>query len=242
MKKTLLFAMLLFSAFGFSQLSMKKLNGTPINNGDVFIFNYATDPEAYFGFKLVNSSSSPINVKAELVSMTNTTGLNTQLCFGGTCVADITAGNSYPSDPAIIEANSQNGNYDHFLNLNSGADTNQIVEYVFRFYMINASNAEVGNSVSFTYRYASNLATNEFNELNNIGIQLKSNIVSNQLELNTINAIDIEIFDINGKLIDQQNIKSGINFIDVANYNSGIYFLKLIDNLKQNTIIKFIKN
>lgn len=242
MKKTLLITMLLFSAFGFSQLSMKKLNGMPINNGDVFIFNYATDPEAYFGFKLINSSSSPINVKADLVSMTNTTGVNTQLCFGGTCVADISAGNSYPSDPAIIGANAQNGNYDHFLNLNSGVDTNQIVEYVFRFYMINASNIEVGNSVTFTYRYASSLATNVFNELNNIGVQLKSNVVSNQLELNTLNAFDFKIFDINGKLIDQQNIKSGTNFIDVSNYNNGIYFLNLSDNVNQNANIKFIKN
>lgn len=170
MKKTLLIAMLLLNAFGFSQLSMKKLNGTPINNGEFFVFNYATNPEVYLGFKLVKSSSNPINVKAELVSMTNTTGLSTQLCFGGTCVADIAAGNSYPSDSDIIEANSQNGNYDHFLNRNSGANTNQIAEYVFRFYMINALNFEVGNSVSFTYRYASNLVTNEFNELNNIGI------------------------------------------------------------------------
>lgn len=112
----------------------------------------------------------------------------------------------------------------------------------FVFYIINAANFEVGKGVSFTYRYTSNLATNEFNELNNIGIQLKSNIVSNQLELNTLNAIDFKIFNINGKLIDQQNLKSGTNFIDVTNYNIGIYFLMLNDNLKQNAIIKFIKN
>ncbi|MBC7641625.1 MAG: hypothetical protein H7174_04705 [Flavobacterium sp.] len=56
--------------------------------------------------------------------MTNTSGLDIPLCFGGTCVANISSGNSYRSDPAIIEANSQNGNYDHFLNLKSGVNTN----------------------------------------------------------------------------------------------------------------------
>ncbi|MBC7641624.1 MAG: hypothetical protein H7174_04700 [Flavobacterium sp.] len=68
------------------------------------------------------------------------------------------------------------------------------------------------------------MSTNEFNGLNDIGFQLKSNVVSNQLELNTLNAFDCKIFDINGKLIDQQNIKSGTNFIDMSNYNNVIFF------------------
>jgi Secretion system C-terminal sorting domain len=240
MKKLLLSTILLLSAFGFSQMTLKKLDGTVINNGDVLLYNALTDPEAYLGFKIYNSSSTAINIKAEVVSLTNTDGTNTQLCFGTVCASDVTEGTSYPNNPAIVPANGQNGNFDHFLNMNGGINTTQNVEYVLRFFMLDATGHETGNTIMFTYRYNANLATNSFLTLQEMGVQLKSNLVSNQLEFS--NAAQAQIIDANGRIISQEKLEIGTQNIDISLNNSGVYFLKITNNNNQLATIKFIKN
>ena len=231
-----------FTAFGFSQMTLKKLDGTVINNNDVLTFTANTDPAAYLGLKIFNSSPNNINVKAECMSIVNTDGNDVQLCFGNVCVSGISEGTKYPNSPAVIPANGQNGNFDHFLNLSSGTVVGSNIEYTFRFFMLDSSNQEIGNSITFTYRYAPLLANNNFISLSDLGVKLKSNMVSNQLDLEISSYVNSQIFDLNGKLLLSKELISGNQTIDVSNLNSGIYLLNITSSEKKQSTTKFIKN
>ena len=232
----------LVSLISSAQMTLKKLDGTPINNGDVFTFDVAVEPGSYMGIKIFNSSANPINVKARVESITNADGTNVQFCLGDVCLGTVVAGNSYPpSFPAIIDANSENGDFDHFLNLNSGINPNLPVTYSFKFYQLDGTGAEVGNSVSFSYRYVSPLGVSNFNQLEQSGVVLKSNIVSNELEMTTTKELQYTLFDVNGKSVLSQNLEIGNHAIDLSNFNAGIYILSYQNKEGQNGSIRIIK-
>jgi len=242
MKKIFIATVALFSLVASAQMSLKKLDGTPINNGDVFTYDVAVEPGSYMGIKIYNSSGSPINVKAKVESVTNSDGTNVQFCLGDVCLATVTAGNSYPPNfPAFIDANSENGDFDHFLNLNSGINPNLPVSYSFKFYQVDGSGAEVGNSVSFSYRYVSPLGVSSFNQLEQSGVVLKSNVVSNELEMTTTKELQYSLFDANGKSVLSQNLEIGNHAIDFSNFSAGIYILSYQNKEGQNGSIRIIK-
>ena len=55
MKNILKLIIFLVSIVSYSQMTLKKLNGTIINDGDIFTFNVATDPGSDFGFVIGNN-------------------------------------------------------------------------------------------------------------------------------------------------------------------------------------------
>ena len=240
--KKLLLSICLFSAFGFAQMTLKKLDGTAINDDDIITFSANTDPQSYLGFKIYNSSAAPISIKAEVMSIINADGNDVQFCFGSVCVSGISEGTSYPNSPAVIPANGQNGNFDHFLNLSSGTVVGSPISYTLRFYQLDTTNHQVGNSVTFTYRYSPNLETNSFDSLTNLGVKLKSNIVSNQLDLIVSTDLAAQIFDITGKLSQSDVLIIGNQTIDVSKLNAGVYFLNITNKENKQLSIKFIKN
>jgi hypothetical protein len=242
MKKIFIAVIGLLSLFASAQISLKKLDGTPINDGDLLTFDVAEEPGSYLGIKIYNSSADIINVKAKVVSISNADGTNVQLCLGDVCLGTIVAGNSYPPNfPAMIDGNSENGNFDHFLNLNSGINSSLPVTYAFKFYQLDASGAEIGNSVSFSYRYASALGVSNFGQLEQSGVSLKSNVVSNELELVTTKSIQYTLFDINGKALLSQNAGIGNHTIDISNFNTGVYVFFFQNNEGQKESIRVIK-
>ena len=242
MKNLKLLSICLFSVFGFSQMTLKKLNGSPINDGDVLTFSSVTDPDNYLGLKIYNNSPNIMRVKAEVVSITNADGTGIQLCFGNVCVSSISPGFSYPTNnPASIPAQGVNGNFDHFLNENTGINSNQNVEYILRFYQLDSNGLEIGNSVTFTYKYLSTLANNSFTNNQNTDVKLKSNIVNNSLEIDVLKNINTKIFDSNGKLLIDKNLVQGSQSIDISNLTNGVYFLSIYNDENKNTTIKFIK-
>lgn len=225
MKSILVSLFCLSSFFSFSQMTLKKLDGSPINNNDVIVFSSAVDPDSYLGIKVFNTSSSAINVRIKCESISNADGSNVQLCFGDICVSNITPGNSYPNNPSIIEGNSSNGNFDHFLNNNTGNSQNQPINYVFKFYQVSVDGVEIGNSVTFTYRYSPVLSTIGFNKLEDFGISLKNTLVTNSLEISTLKTAALDIYDLNGKLITDQKLIPGNHVLDLSHFSNGVYIL-----------------
>ena len=240
--KRLLIALLCLSGLtAFSQLSLAKLDATPINDGDVFVFDNAEEPGSYLGIKAFNNSDEDINVRVKCLGITNANGSNVQLCFGNVCVFSVTSGNSYPSIPAVIEAHSSNGDFDHFMNLNTGIDTNAIVQYSFKFYQVNNSGVEIGNSISFSYVYNPTLAVKDFSALQNIGVTLQSNVADRTLDITTLKNLQYEIFDLSGKLIDRQKLAVGTSAIEVSNLNTGVYLINFTNDQKQTAVTRFVK-
>ena len=230
MKKIIIVIALFCSSLSFSQMTMKKMDGTPILNGDVFTYtslgnsDFLSSDPAYLGLKIYNSSANPINVKMKLISMTNADGNNLQFCIDPVCVGTISVGSSYPSSQnSVIPANGENGNFDHFINNNPGNGTSN-VEYVLKFYMVNAFGGEIGTSITFTYRYSPNLSV-ATNDLANAGISVKSTLVNSQVEFDATSNGSAELYDINGRMVSTVNYVSGYNSVAVSNLNSAVYIL-----------------
>ena len=225
--KNLLLFVLLFSVYGFGQMSLKKLDGTPINNGDVFSYNQLTDPEAYLGIKVYNSSpTDDLNFKVRVMSITNANGSDVQLCFGNVCVANIVAGNAYPPNfPANVAPDSSNGNFDHFLNMNGGINPALNVVYVLKFYMLNDAGVEFGNSITITYRYNANLSTDLF--ANNQSIQMFPNPSTGFIKISTKNSVNLSVIDVLGKVVYNNSQVDKNTNIDLSNIQKGVYLVKI---------------
>jgi hypothetical protein len=240
MKIILTIVFSLYSLVAFSQLTLKKTDGTVINDGDVLVYNSIAEPTNYLGLKIYNSLSEDVYVKIKVVSFPDGQGSNLQLCIDPICVNNLVMGNSYPSFGSTIPANGENGNSDHFLNSNAGDGINSL-DYVLKLFRVDENNAEVGNSITFTYRYTPNLSNTDFNQLATLGIQLKSTLVKNNLELQVTKPVSANIYDVNGKLIVNQSLVTGDNSIEASKLASGLYILSLTTNEGKKATVKIIK-
>lgn len=242
MKKIFVAVLSFLALTASAQLELKKLDGTPINNGDVFTFTETTEPAAYLGLKIFNTSDEDIYIRARVVSITNSVGNNLQLCVGDVCLNSISAGSTYPNFPAMIPANGQNGNFDHFVNYNGGIDPTQPVEYTLRILMVNESGQEIpgGGSVQFTYRYVSPLSTDSFS-LSSVGVALQSTYVGEQLVMTADLDTVVKIFDVNGKLTATEKVVAGDRTMDVSSLASGVYIVNFTNNAGRSASARIVK-
>ena len=240
MKFILVSIISLFSLASFSQLTLKKLDGTVINDGDVLTYTQVSEPENYLGLKIYNSLSEDVTVKIKVISFPAGYGSNLQLCIDPICVNNLITGNSYPGFGSTIPANGENGNADHFKNANIGDGVSNL-DYVLKLYRIDENNVEVGNSITFTYRYSPNLSNTDFNQLASAGIQLKSTVIKNNIDLQVTKPVIANIYDLNGKLIVNQSLVAGDNSIEASKLASGLYLLNLTTNEGKKVTVKIVK-
>ena len=139
------------------QLSITKLNGTEINDGDVLTITSSDEADALVAFYVKNNTSTAFNVRAKCVSISTVTSNPMQFCFGIQCYGDVEAGTVYPTDShelVTVPANDKVGGAAfHFQYLPT---TSESVDYVFEFYQYDSNNVAVGNKVRMTYRYSPN--------------------------------------------------------------------------------------
>lgn len=241
MKKLTLSITLLFSILLSAQISVSKHDGTPITNGDIITFTQATDPQSLLEFYVHNNTSAPILTKIQFVSATNYDGTNFQLCYGTDCIDNIVVGQSYPNTAFQIPANGQNGNFDHFLNTNTGNGVNYPMDFVFKFYTLNNFGSEIGTPITFTYRFDPTLSTSNFTDIKNIGVEVTNTLVDDHLELTTTKNISLDLFDTSGKKVYSEDLTSGNKSIDLSNLSSNVYILNITNEENQQGSIKIIK-
>jgi len=244
--KRIIILFTLFTITGLqAQMVVKKADGTVIDDGQVFTFSSTVYAQAVLKFYVQNTSTTDnIRVKIKCESITNANGSNMQLCFGGVCLSSITAGNSYPSgQPVIIAPGASTINaFDDFYNQNPGDGTNYPMDYVFKFYQMDASNAIIGTPITITYRFNPTLNTTGFNAISTMGIVLKSNVTSSALEIETQQASTVALYDVTGKVVGQRTLASGLNTVDVSGLQSGLYLLNFNNASGQRATMKFVKN
>lgn len=239
MKKSIAALFLGFGLLANAQISLSRPDGTPINEGDLFTYSTLTYPQASMDFHIHNNASTPTLVKVKSVSITNADGSGLELCVGPVCLSSIHAGSSYPSSAVSIPANSVNTT-NHVYNLDGGDGENYPMDYVFKVYQLNSSGAEVGNSITFTYRYQPNLKVNAFESLSNAGLSIDSNVISTALSYQATESGTITIFDLNGKLVNNTTVAAGNGIISLDTLQNGFYILNF-NNQDKNASIKLIK-
>ncbi|MFZ4670501.1 MAG: T9SS type A sorting domain-containing protein [Flavobacterium sp.] len=243
MKKILILAFFI-SQFSFAQeITMTRpSDGSPIVNGTVLASNVSGEASE-IKFKVKNTGTTTTNVWARCQSLINNDGSNFQFCFGQDCFAEVSQGGVYPSVALTLAPNAANGNFDHFLNNNTGSET-FTMDFVFKFFQTNQATqggAEVGNSITVTYRFDPNLSIDDVNQLQNTGVIIKSTIVNNELTLDVLKASVMSIYDLNGKIVVNSNLDYGIQSIDVSNLSSGIYLVNFTNSEGKSSNKKIVK-
>jgi hypothetical protein len=165
MKKNLLLVCLLFGAAVMNaQFTVEDHDGNLIEDGDVVAYNSIVFEEASLEFFVNNTSTGEIRTRIEFVSATNADGSQMELCYGE-CYTGITIGENYPVGfDVVIAAGDQTGLGNHMYNADPGNGTD-VLDYVFRFYEVDAGGNEIGTPLSMTYRYDPLLGVNDQNAL-----------------------------------------------------------------------------
>ena len=104
----------------------------------------------------------------------------------------------------------------------------------------------VGNQFNYIYGDSIAFVTNtiSLNDYNNqVSFQIAENPGNGYIKLNEKHLFTIaEIYSIDGKLIDVINLSSEVNSIDIKILNQGLYLIRLVDSVKNSTVVKYLKN
>lgn len=242
MKKTVLFLGVFFCLLSLqAQFTVEKDNGTPIVDGDIVAFGQVGEPSKLY-FHINNTSSQAINIRVECVSLTNTDGSMMQFCILPTCYYSVTEGESYPHEqpngmslPVAPGAQSNTG--EHFMNTDPGNGAD-VIDYVFRFYQVNAFGAETGTSLTFTYRYDPLLGISEINKLD---IAVYPTEVKEFLTVETATPLEVEIYDLRGVLVKSEKVSKGKNQLSMAGLSSQLYLVQFENEQGETQTTKIIK-
>ncbi|HET8837432.1 MAG TPA: T9SS type A sorting domain-containing protein [Flavobacteriaceae bacterium] len=234
MIRKLLFVCAAFCAFGLNaQFTVETVQGDPIENGDIFTYG---ELEASLEFFVYNTSSDAINMQIEFVGATNSDGSDMELCFG-LCYTTLNIGQSYPSSPVIIQPGQhQDTTGDHFLNRDAGNGTD-VITYEFRFYQLDDTGHEVGNSLTMYYQYDPLLAIDNVNKLD---FTLFSTIVSDNLKIDNDQPLAVNIYNLEGKLVKSEQLSAGQNEIQVSDLAAQLYLFQFTDETGAQQIEKIV--
>lgn len=240
-KKILLITAFFCFLFFNAQMVVKKSDGTVITDGSVFSYNSVDTDESILHFVVYNTATNDIKVRVLCESITNSDGSDFEFCFGGNCMPFVIVGQNYPPSGFTLPAGSNSGDGDHFWNKKAVSTTGLYpMNFVFKFYQIDAFGNQIGSPVRITYKSLENLTTNEV-DFNKYGISLKSTLINDNIELNAKIAGNIYLFDSTGKLVTSKIIYKGENKINVSQSKSGIYILNFEGNDGKIGNIKLIK-
>lgn len=188
MKKVLLFIVLIsVISLTYSQtFSVAKLDGTPINDNDIIIFNN-TDDEANLVTIITNNGSSAISLKLVAETITGTSGNDMEFCFGA-CFWGITQETIY--GPISIDAGASTSELEvHFHNHST---ENDVITYDFKIY----EDGNESNAFHFTYKYDVNYVG--VNKISKSSVSVYPNPVKDKftVELKSTNNSEIVLTNI----------------------------------------------
>lgn len=246
MRKIYFLAVLILTAWGTQaqfavttyDSSTMEPNGS-INDGDVFAFNSTNYETSSIYFWIENNNAHDIYVRIVYDEIINANGVDFEFCFGGLCIFTVEEGVHYPEEggPLLIPAGGKTVDFDHFLNRNEGNDTFPI-DYKIRFFEVDAGDTPNGNEISFIYRYDPTMSVDGFNS---VQANVQNTLVESELAIVAQEAVQLQVFDLQGKLINQTDLNMGYNSIELAGLHAGLYFGKLQNENGQSEIFKFVK-
>lgn len=246
MKKiSLLLVFLFITTFTFAQFTVEDYDGVPIVDGDVRVFSSLESTggitnESTLNFWINNpSADNEIYIKISLESITNADGSEYQFCFGDLCIFDVHEGTIYPVSgiPETIPPGGTNLPENKFQNDNPGDGTNYPVDYVWKFFQVDEDDNEIGESITFTYRYDPTLSVGDFE--NNLGVFLQNTVATDFLNIQSKNALSFEVFSIKGQSINKGQVATGLNTINTSSFQTGLYFIRFFEGNSSATM-KFV--
>lgn len=242
-----------FSVLGQAQVPFNFVSGgvnyTANNNtSHVFETNELSGQGSQFKYNITNSSNQPLNFKTQIMGLTNyTSGQDLAFCFAAFCEFSVVLNQIYPGvdEPFLMQPgenmNTVGENDCKFQNTSVGTNANAIKEFVIRFYAENpTTNQQVGGAFTLTFRFNPNLSTSQQN-LENIGIQLQSTLIKNEINISTQEKTQLSIIDMTGKVLYNASINEGTHAINADFLHAGVYFLSFETASNRKASQKIIK-
>lgn len=235
MKKIIAIALLMMTGVSYSQFTFFTLEGQPIPDGAVFTYNTFADNDSKLRFRVTNTTSNPLEIKIQAISIVGGDGTAFELCYAGTCNDNIALNGIYPDYEYPLGPGQNNGNFDHFVNNN--ALSGNPADFVFSIYAIGFES----QAITFTYRYSPNLNVPTL-EKGKVQLVLEQTQVSNTLSFETKEAGTATIINLNGQAVTGTfGFEAGMNQHAVASLSSGVYFVKATYTNGATEVVKFIK-
>ena len=248
-----LLTLILFNAFSFAQvpftLTSGGVNYTANNNtSHTYETNALSGQGSQFKYNVTNSSNQPLNFKAQVIGLTNyTSGQDMSFCYAAFCEFNVVLNQIYPSaeEPFLMQPgenmNAVGENDCKFQNTSAGTTPSLLKEYVIKFYAENPdTNAQVGDAFTLTFRYNPNLSSIS-ETLKQLGIQLQSTVITNEIIINAQEQSMMSIIDMSGKTVLNANLIEGNNNINADFLDTGVYFLSFETSSNRKATQKIIK-
>jgi hypothetical protein len=222
-----------------AQFTVATDEGDPIIDGSVFTYSETGEEDGKITFNITNTGSSTIEMKLEFVSMNNTDGTGTFLCLFGNCLppGGITPGGVYSGPNNTVAAGATSTTDNHFYNTNAGDGTNYPMEFVFRLFQVDGSGVEIGDSITFTYRYDPDAAIEDFNQ---VSYQLFPNLSNDYVNLVIDETVSGKLINNTGQIVKQYRFNAGINKIDVRSFSQQLYYLVLTNKNGATSLAKIV--
>ena len=238
MKTLFTFILSLCTAVAFAQFTVETHDGDPILDGSTWTFGIYGLGIAELPFWGNNESATEeIYTKIEFVSAVNGDGSGVQLCFG-LCYTDLVLGGSYPPGSEVVTiqpGENQGFPGDHIANFVDGGGNP--IDYVFRFYQVDANGDPIGEDLTITYRYDPNLAVGE----NAPQVSVLQNLVSTQLKLRAQERMVLDLYDLQGKNVGQYTVSQGDQSIDLTHLSASMYLAVLQNAAGLQKTFKIVK-
>ena len=230
--------LLLMSSLAIAQFSVEEHNGDPLVDGQTVSYGIYGYGGAELDFYVNNlSTTDQIFMKLQFVSAVNDDGSGVEACFG-LCYTDLVFGASYPPGTEVVTiepGQNQGGIGDHIVNLSDGGGNP--IEYVFRWYQVDANGTPFGDDLSITYRYDPNLGL-QGQEVDAFALATNVNHV---LPVQVNEPVSLKLYDLQGRHISQQKLEAGTHQIAVGHLASQMYLAILEDASGHRSVIKFMK-
>jgi hypothetical protein len=244
MKKIILLAGLLFSGLAQAQLIEVTGNGEPISNGETFTFN-TIQPQSASELKIVvtNVSGQPINLKLRMDNIeNNSSGEPLQFCFGGFCFTNVNEGGMVPPNLTglTLQPGANNGDADHFWNAGPG-DTAGPVSYQMSIVRLDAAGVVQETLISFNYIYQPTMGVDDLTSLQSAGITISNTIIKDQLTVTATQQTTMEVYSLNGKLLETASIAEGSQSVDLSALSAAVYIAKFTNKENQSSAIRIVK-
>ncbi len=222
MKKIIFFiiAIVILISSGFAQITITKLDGTPINDGDIITFNNVGD-DANLTTLITNNAGTAIDLNLVAEDIIGTNGSQMEFCFSS-CLWGIVQGTIY--GPLSLDAGATTTELQvHFHNHST---ENDVITYTFRIY-------EEGNSsnvVHFTYKYDVNYVG--IDDIKSYDISVYPNPTTEYFKIRLpeeLEGSNITLTNILGEIILEKEINNSNEKVYVNNLAKGIYFYSIIN-------------
>lgn len=248
MKKLISTLFVLMTGISFAQdFIVTKGNGDPISNGEVLSFNTTEESIAALYFLVHNQSEQDLYFRAKGGEIINAPGNQVEFCFGELCLFSIVTGGYVPPISVVypeaitIAPGETNSTYDKFWNKNTGNGENYPMSYEVILVQFDAPEDTTGTEVfSFIYQYSPTASTPNMT-LQKLGVQVNNTLVNNEFSFTVTSAMDMELFDINGRNVASKNVSEGTSLYNASELNAGIYIAKFTDKQGQTASVKIVK-